>query len=370
MTRTERLRFVVILVALVTPLPVWAQRGQAAGLVGTLRDSSGAVLNAATVSASSPQLIGQSQTTKTDATGAYRFPFLPAGVYEISAEPTGFRKATRSGVVLLPGLTLSVDFEMALEAVVETVRVSAPAPIVDVGTSSSPTLIDRTLLENLPLSRTVTDLVNLAPGVIQNVAFGGSNSSNPFTMDGTSGNEPGWGTPIVVPNLNWIEEVQVIALGADAQYGEFTGARQNAITRSGSNRFSGLADYWTTRSSWTGNNRGSLTPPLQARFRPIEILDRWDSDLQAAGPIVEDRLWFFAGGEAYRDVNRPFSFSGIAQTPDEPKVAADERKFITKLTSAPWPSVRAEGYVEYDSTYTTGANASPLVQPEAFAIIS
>src|SRR4029079_7391556 len=96
MTRTERLRFVVILVALVTPLPVWAQRGQAAGLVGTLRDSSGAVLNAATVSASSPQLIGQSQTTKTDATGAYRFPFLPAGVYEISAEPTGFRKATRS----------------------------------------------------------------------------------------------------------------------------------------------------------------------------------------------------------------------------------------------------------------------------------
>jgi hypothetical protein len=238
-----------------------------------------------------------------------------------------------------------------------------------VRTSSSPTLIDSNLLVNLPLSRTATDLVSLAPGVIQGIAFGGSRLANPFSMDGTSGNEPGWGTPIVMPNLNWIENVQVISLGADAQYGEYTAAQQNAITRSGSNRTSGLIDYWTTRPRWIGNNRGALTPDLRERFRPLEIFDRWDADVQSGGPLVTDRLWYFAGGEAYRDVNRPVNFTGVPRTPDEPKVDSNDRKFIAKLTSAPWPAVRAEGYIEYDSTYTDGANAGPLVRPEAYASV-
>ena len=168
MTLTGRWLFGAALVALVTPMPALAQRGQDAGLVGTVRDALGAVLNAATVTVASPQLIGEPQTAKTDSNGGYRFSFLPAGVYEIAAEQSGFRKA-RSGVALLPGLTFTVDFEMDVSGVVEAVRVAAPAPIVDVRASSSPTLIDRPLLENLPLSRTVTDLVSLAPGVIQNV---------------------------------------------------------------------------------------------------------------------------------------------------------------------------------------------------------
>jgi hypothetical protein len=174
-----------------------------------------------------------------------------------------------------------------------------------VRTSSSPTLIDRKLLENLPLSRTVSESVNLAPGVVRDVAFGGSVNSNPFSMDGTNGNEPGWGTPTATPNLNWIEELQVVSLGADAQYGEYTGALANAITRSGSNRFSGLGDFWTTRPNWTGNNRGSLTPRLQERFRPIEIIQRWDSDGQVGPPRARARLAAQGGrGRGHRDPHR------------------------------------------------------------------
>jgi len=369
-TRVRRLSLPMLLVGFLSTIPVFAQSGQDGGLVGTVRDTSGAVLNAATLTAASPQLIGQPQTAKTDASGRYRFPFLPPGVYEIVAEQSGFKRTAHSGITVLPGLTFTVDFEMEVAAVTETVRVDAPHPVVDVRTSASSTLVDRKLIENLPLSRTVSDSVSLVPGVIQGVAFGGSLVSNPFSMDGTSGNEPGFGTPTVFPNLNWIEELQVVSLGADAQYGEFTGAQVNAITRSGSNRFSGLADYWTTRPSWTGNNRGSLTPQLQERFRPVEILDRWDSDFQLGGPLVKDRLWFFSGAEAYRNVNRPVTFSGIPKTDDEPKYAADDRKFITKLTSALTPAVRAEGYYEHDSTYATGANARPLVRPEALTVFN
>jgi Carboxypeptidase regulatory-like domain len=366
---TRRLSLAAVLVAILSPIAASAQRGQDAGLVGTIRDTSGAVLVAANVTVSSPQLIGGVQTAAADGQGTYRFPFLPPGVYEIVADHAGFKRATRAGITLLPGLTFTVDFQMDVTAVTENVRVDAPAPVVDVRTSASPVLIDRTLLENLPLSRTVSDSVNLVPGVVQNVAFGGSRYSNLFSLDGTNGNEPGWGTPLVSPNLNWIQELQLVSLGADAQYGEYTGALANAITRSGSNRFSGFGDIWTTRPGWTGNNRGSLTPQLQERFRPIEIVKRWDSDLQVGGPLVKNRLWFFSGGEVYRNANRPASFNGLPKAPDEPKYDATERKFITKLTSAWSSAVRAEGYVEHDSNYVTGANAGPLVRPEALAIV-
>ena len=364
----RRVSLATMLVAILWPMCVHAQRGQDAGLVGTLRDPSGAVVTGATVTASSAQLIGGSQASTTDSQGLYRFPFLAPGQYDIVAEHAGFKSARRAGVTLLPGLTFTIDFNLDVAAVNETVLVEGPAPVVDVRSSASPVLIDRKLLENLPLSRTVSESVNLVPGVVRDVAFGGSVKSNPFSMDGTSGNEPGWDTPIATPNLNWIEELQVVSLGADAQYGEYTGALANAITRSGSNRFSGLGDYWTTRPGWTGNNRGSLTSDLQELFRPIEIVQRWDSDFQLGGPLVRDRLWFFSGGEVYRNANRPVSFSGVPKTPNEPKYDATERKFITKLTSALSPAIRAEGYVEHDDLDVTGANAGPLVQPEALAI--
>lgn len=366
--RDARRVSIVMVVAILWPLCAFAQRGQDAGLVGTVRDGSGAVLASAKVTVASPQLIGGSQTSTSDPQGAYRFPFLPPGEYEIVVDQAGFKRTTRAGITLLPGLTFTVDLHMDLAAVTESVRVEAPPPIVDVRTSASPVLIDRKLLENLPLARTVSDWVNLIPGVVRYVAFGGNMSSNPFSMDGTNGNEPGWGTPRVSPNLNWIEELQIVSIGADAQYGEYTGALANAITRSGSNRFSGFGDFWTTRPGWTGNNRGSLTPQLQERFRPIEIVQRWDSDFQAGGPLVKDRLWFFSGGEAYRNANRPASFSDVPKTPDEPKYDATERKFITKLTSALSPAIRAEGYYEHDDMDATGTDAGPLVRPEAQSI--
>ena len=160
----------------------------------------------------------------------------------------------------------------------------------------------------------------------------------------------------------------MVSVGADAQYGEYTGALQNAIMRSGSNRFSGLVDSWTTRPGWTGNNRGSLSPLLQERFRPLEIIQRWDSNFQAGGPLLKDRLWFFSGFEAYRDAYRPASFSGVTKTPNEPKYDETEHKLITKATSALSPAIRVEGYYAYDTWDATGVNAGPLVRPEALAV--
>jgi hypothetical protein len=365
----------LLAVTMAFPAPIFAQRGQDAGLVGTVRDSSGAVLSGATVTVSSPQLIGGPHSATTDSAGGYRLPFLPIGKYEILASFPGFVSARRSDVTLWSGLTFTVDFTLEIEGFSERVKVQTQPPLVDVQTSSSPVVIDRHLIDSLPLPRTpfsgagtVADVVNLAPGVVQSVALGGTFLANPLSVDGTSGTEPGYGQPNVSPNPNWIDQIQVVSVGADAQYGEFTGARVNAITRSGSNHFSGLGDYWTTRPSWTGNNRAGLTPDLQQRFTPIEIIERWDSDLQIGGPIVKDRLWFFSGGETYRDAYWPVSFTGVPRGPESSSTDARQRKSIGKLTSTISPSVRAEGYVSHVSSYTNGANAAPNVTPDATAV--
>jgi hypothetical protein len=355
-------------VAMLFPLHARAQHGQDAGLIGTIRDRSGSILRGTTVTISSRQLIGGAETTATDAEGTYRFRFLPAGQYDIVADLAGFKTAKRVDIALVPGLTFTVDFLLDVADIEQTVVVRSAPPVVDVHASSSPVVIDRRLLENLPLSRDVTGWIGLAPGVVQNVAMGGAAFANPLSVDGANGTELIGGTPIVNPNLNWIDEVQVISAGADAQYGEYSSVLVNAITRSGSNHVSGLIDYWTTRPTWTGNNRGSLPPQFQDAFRPIEIISRWDSDYQLGGPVIKDRLWFFTGGESYRDANRPTSFNVQPTRADDPKYDAREHKFIAKLTSAISPAVRAEGFIDRATQDVTGANAGPLVAPEALAI--
>lgn len=344
-----------------------AQHGQEALLTGSVRDTSGAAVRNAVVTITSHMLIGGPRRTETDTSGIYRLPFLPPASYDVVAEVAGFSPESRRGIELTAGGTLTVDFVMRPMSIQETATAIAEPPIIDVRASSSPASIGRQLLENLPLSRTLTSEINLAPGVVQNVAFGGTFLSNGITVDGTKGNEPGYGQPFVYPSIDWIQELQIVSVGADARYGEFTGAIQNAISRSGTNVFHGLAAAWTTRDDWTGNNRGSLTPALQVRFRPLEIVSRWDVNLQAGGPVRRDRLWFFAGVETYRDANLPANFNS-ANGGDQSIREARERKGILKLTGAPGSRIRAEGFVERGVNRDRNTNAGTLVTPDALSV--
>lgn len=352
--------------ALLVGRAAFAQQGQEALLTGTVRDGSGAVIMNAMVTVLGRTLPGGQRRVETDASGLYRLPLLPPGSYQLVADVGGFARESRQ-IELLPGLTFTVDLVVRPLSVNETATAEADTPLLDVRTSSAPAFIDRRLLENLPLSRTLSSAVNLAPGVVQDVAFGGTFLANGITIDGTKGNEPGFGQPFVYPNTNWIQELQIVSVGADARYGEFTGAIQNAITRSGSNAFHGLGTYWTTRANWTGNNRESLTAALQTRFRPLAVFSRWDVDGQAGGFIRRDRLWFFAGGETYRNANFPANFNA-ANGGDQSVMDARERKGILKLTSALSAGVRAEGFVERGRQRDRNTNAGTLVTSDALQV--
>jgi hypothetical protein len=350
-----------------------AQQGQSGMIVGTVHDASGAIISGAAISVSSPSLIGGVQTATTARDGTYRLPALSPGEYVVTAWAAGFRPKQRGGLQLLAGATATTDFALTVAGVEETVTVTAATVVpLDVRTSASTTIISRTMLDNLPLSRTgalpnwtVSSYANLVPGVVKDVAFGGSLNANPFLIDGIPANEVDYGTPTAEPSASWMEQIQVVTVGADAQFGDYTGARTNAITRSGSNALAGSVDFWTTRPTWTADNRGSLTPALASRFRPLESLDRWSLSAQLGGAVRKDRAWIFGGFDLFRNVNRPAGFASTANPPEDTVYSLTEPKWFGKLTAAPGQPVRLEGFVARDYSTSLGSNASPVVKPEA-----
>jgi hypothetical protein len=347
---------IVPLIALVcaivgTTTPLLAQAVQTSALTGTVKDSSGGVLPGVTVSVSSPQQVGGVQTAVTDSQGVYRFPALHPGVYEMETTLAGFRTIKRADVVLALGTTTTIDVTLSVAAVSETVQVTGESPVVDVKSSASNTQLTDALLQNLPTGRFQPDVINLTPGVTSSVAFGGTAGSNALLMDGVDVSDPESGTPWSFFNYNWVEQVQVVSLGANAEYGEFTGVAANSIIRSGSNKFTGLGEYLLERKNWLADNTTSLSSDLQKTFTPREIKSYWDSTAQVGGPIMKDKLFFFSGFQYFNRQDRPAGYTGDFTSEKDPRT-------MNKLTWAVSPNVRAEGFVEWDKYDIVGRGAS------------
>ena len=334
-----------------TATPLLAQAVQTSTLTGTVKDSTGAVLPGVTVNVSSPQQIGGVQTSVTDSQGIYRFPALRPGVYEMETTLAGFKTVKRSEIVLALGTTSTIDVTLSVASVSETVQVTGESPIVDVKSSASNTQLSDAMLQNLPTGRFQPDIINLTPGVNSSVAFGGSQSSNALLMDGVDVSDPEGGTPWSFFNYNWVEQVQIVSLGANAEYGEFTGVAANSIIRSGSNRFTGLAEYLTERKNWLADNTTSLPESLRSTFTPREIKSYWDTTAQIGGPIVKDKLFFFSGFQYFNKQDRPAGYTGDFTSEKDPRT-------MNKLTWAITPNVRAEGFVEWDKFDVEGRGAS------------
>ena len=331
--------------------PLLAQAVQTSALTGTVKDSTGSVLPGVTVNVSSPRQVGGVQTSVTDSQGVYRFPALRPGTYEMEATLPGFKNVKRGDIQLVLGTTTTIDVALSVASVSETVQVTGETPTVDIKSSASPTQITTAMLENLPTGRFQPDIINLTPGVTANVAFGGSQSSNALLMDGVDVSDPEGGTPWSFFNYNWVEQVQVVSLGANAEYGEFTGVAANSIIRSGSNKYAGMVEYLTENKKWLADNTTSLPDSLKANFKPREINSYWDTTGQFGGPIKKDKLFFFTGFQYFKREDRPAGFNGDFTSEKDPR-------FLGKLTFAASPNVRIEGFVEADKYDIAGRGAS------------
>lgn len=328
---------------------LWAQSKTTSALNGRVAGEDGAALPGVTVEISSPALIGGARTTITDSEGRFRFPEIAPGIYTVNASLQGFQSVRREGVTLSLGASTELPIKLGIQALEETLVVVGEAPTIDVQSSGSSTNLPVTYLENIPASRFQVDVINLAPGINNDSAFGGGGgSANAYQLDGVDVSDPEGGTAWAFVNFNIIEEAQLVGLGAPAEYGGFTGVVFNSITKSGGNSVKGSVEAYYTNDSLTGNNSNiaGLTPTTDKSY---------DTNVQWGGPITKDKLWYFLSGQYVADDT---SEGGPIRTERDPRA-------FGKLSWAPSDSLSIDGWGEWDRFDVTGRGGDTVTPLEA-----
>lgn len=316
----------VLACAALLSLPVsgWAQR-TTGDIRGVVTDSTGAVLPGVTVTLRGPNVAG-APVTVTNESGIYRFPSVVPGVYSITAELQGFNTSTQTDIPLSLGGTAQVNVQLAISAQSETITVVAESPIVDSTTAQHSTNYNREWVENAPVRRfTFFDLINAAPGVSPSTStssrsqsFGSATNENVYLIDGTDFTAPLSGAAWPWPNTDAIEEVQVLSLGAPADYGNLAGAVFNVVTRQGTNAFHGDANFYFQNQSLTGRN----TTDAQDDGLPYNRDEFTDVTVQLGGPVMKDKFWFFGSFQYQKDAD-----SQPGTDPKFPAISSAKRYF-------------------------------------------
>jgi Carboxypeptidase regulatory-like domain len=365
---------IIALAALLVVLaPVlFSQSRETGAIIGRVTDEEANPLPGVTLTLSSEKLMG-ARTGISDGQGGFRFPALPPGDYMLKAELQGFGTVVNENIRLTTTTTLSLDVRMKPATVQEQVTVIAKNPTVDVKSTetASVTLSDE-ILRNIPNNQFSADLVELAPAVNVGVAYGaGYGRGISWQMDGVGVGDPAGGTAWVFLDYNIIEEAKVMGVGLPAEYGNFTGVIFNTVTKSGGNEFSGhfevdfqghparvaqgLKGTFPGGSFWGTENNGAYVKDYPALTSPLSALT--DMNAHLGGPIIKDKLWFFAGAQWYRSQDWVTGFP-FAQDYKEPR-------FFLKLSSQLSSKTSATFSGEYDNYNGTYRGAGARVMPDA-----
>ena len=338
-------RLVLCLVAaaaVLQALPAGAQGATTGSIRGTVTDPQGGVMPGATVRAISDALVAGQQATITSGSGVYRFPSLPVGSYVLEASMPGFQTVRQENVVVGLGQALSVDLQLGDVTITQEIVVVAEANQVSTVDNNVNFNLGASFIERQPIARDPTDLMNYAPGIQNDQAYGApSTYQNAYNVDGVDVSDPELGSQWVLPSMDWVEEVQVAGLGADAEYGGFTGAVVNLVTKSGGNEFHGDA-----RVYYSGGDLNSENAPEGA-----EGVNSVSSDIDASvslgGPVLRDRLWYFVSGNLRERQVEPFYTEG-APLDDREDSDRTETRVLGKLTWQLDSSNRLMGMIDWD----------------------
>jgi outer membrane receptor protein involved in Fe transport len=349
----ELTKFFLVLIftlALVS-LPVYSQSKENGAIEGKVYSGT-QPLPGVEITVSSPKLIGGTRVTVSNAEGRYRVVALPYGIYSIEAKLEGFTTVKKTGIKVTVGKTLSVDFSMTLGKITETVEVRGSALIDVKDSQTAVATLSKELIENMPNSQTVSEIVNLAPGVTGHSAFGSHDYGVQYQIDGVDVSDPGLGSAWVFLDYGTVEEAQIMGIGAPAEYGGFTGVVFNTVTKTGSNKFKGMVDAWMQLNKWNADNSGDtgVTPPSQGFY---------NASINLGGPFVKDKLWFFGAGQYKRRIRDITGFP-------EQSVYRMPRTFF-KLTWQPNEDNRFNGFFHWELYEGTNRWADAFTDVEAAA---
>ena len=346
-------------------------------IIGRVLDPSGAVVAGAAVEAQNTET-NTRVSTKTNAEGNYEIPYLLSGVYRISAELAGFKKAVRDGIELRVNDRLTLDFHLAVGDVAESVVVTGETPLLEAATASTGIVIDSRRVTELPIAGgSPFNLTRLAVGVANSsghapgnptqdlasgaVAVNGTRpGSSEVTMDGAP-NMYQRSSTYGAPPQDLVQEFKVQTTTYDATLGHATGAVVNVSTKSGTNVLHGTSYYFDSRIRsvpWFSNrwlydtSTGPITPEKREQAEPKWLFQRWGDTF--SGPVVLPRLyngrnrtfWSF-GYEGLYVRPQQQTFTGTVPTPEQARgdfsallQLGSQYQIYDPATIAPAPSGR------------------------------
>jgi len=329
-------------------------------ITGVVRDTTGAILPGATVEAASPALIEKVRSVVSDGEGRYNIVDLRPGTYTVTFTLTGFNTLKREGVELPSNFSLTVNADLRVGGLEESVVVTGASPIVDVQNTQRTQVVTRELLDSIPSARNLTSIAALMPGVrMTNTDVGGNQqmeqvymvthgsrlSDTTVQLDGIGMNS------LLTDNqvqayfsdaANQEVTYQTSGLGADVSGG---GVKINMIPREGGNKYSGSLFYGGTDGGWQSNN---VTPDLVARgLKNGNRIDHiYDFNAGLGGPIMKDKLWFFA---SYRRFSTNDIVANASYKDGSP--AVEEQQIQNQMVRLTWQMSPKNKLTAYNDRY-------------------
>jgi len=348
-------------VTLALAVPWAAADTQDGTLSGIVIDATGIPLPGVTITVAGPALQGE-RLAITDTAGRWRLPLVPVGPgYEVSASLDGFQAVIQTEIRVNIGANTRVDFTLVEgSGDLGEITVTAEAPLIDAKKSSISETITYEFMEDIPTGRTYFDAMSMAAGVARsgNVnAHGADDSDNVFLVDGVDTTDNATGTFGLNFSYEAIQEVEMKTGGFEAEYGRATGAIANVVTKSGGNEFHGAIPVYYTNLDMKRHQEADRGAVDEEDFYELE------PGGSLGGPIMRDRLWFFA---SYNNFTR--RIEGTNEFDEAISRSEVFEEYMAKLTWQVDPDNKLVGQVSSDpATIDSRDSLDPDIMASAYS---
>ncbi len=349
---------------------VWAQTISTSQIRGTIQDPSGGAVAGAEIKLTQTAT-GAVRTATSGADGAYALPDLSVGSYRLEVTKSGFSKYVQTGIVLQVGSNPTINVSLTVGAVTQEITVAAEAVMVDTQSTGVGQVTAPQEVQNLPLNgREITDLLNLSGAVGRGRSFrasyptsavisvaGGTQGSVSYWLDGGTHNDPLSNQNLPLPFPDTIEEFKVETSSLPAQYGVHPAGAVNAVTKSGTNQFHGdvfeyLRNYMFDSKNTAYDNQGF--PYVRDNLKRNQFVGT------VGGPILKDKLFFFAG---WQDTIQRSTNPAQTTLPTQAMLGGDFQPCLGKIPvlGGPFGTGTADDGVSGPNA-TSSSNFSPIIK--------
>jgi hypothetical protein len=353
-------------------------RSSSADLTGTVSDPSRVLLRGATVTTTN-LATGLARVVTTDASGVYRIPLLPPGVYEVKIELNGFSTQIKKGVVLTVGQILTLNFEMAIGDSKEAMVIETGDPLIETERTHQSSTITQRPINELPINgRNFLDFARLTPGVVEEspaitsaqvgslttsgLSFAGQNGrANSIQIDGVDNNDTSSNGVRPTISQEAVSEFQINRSGYNAEFGRAAGGVINIVSKSGTNQFHGNVYNYFRNERLDGRNAFATSHQQDPSFK------RNQPGFTFGGPIRKDRVFIFTAYEGL--IRRESTFTTILADPSILQPTAGQQDLIATLIGSGSPALVKQGN-DLQALLTTSPNSPSQLNRNTFNLLS